>query len=279
MRIDPTDGDAMIATPPRFRGGRSPARGASNRETVGDSCRRRSASTGSEPVDLGTGVRSRFPGGPQVRDASDSEDLRYVAGFLSGDESAFAALFEKYREKVYGVAFRFVKNRDDALEVTQEVFLRVYKNLAKFQTNSRFFTWLYRIAVNRSIDFTRSRKNQPLAGIDTEVLDAQRPPRRGSQQGPVERAQERELEEILSDAVESLSEKHQAVFVLHAAENLSYREIARVLDCNIGTVMSRLYYARKRLQERLRNRGVDLTGFERDATEAASDGSRKAKDP
>ncbi|HLU48694.1 MAG TPA: sigma-70 family RNA polymerase sigma factor, partial [Planctomycetota bacterium] len=101
-----------------------------------------------------------------LRDPSDSEDLSHVEAFLAGDENAFRALFDKYREKVYRIAFRFVRNKDDALEVTQEVFLRVYLSLKSFQTNSKFFTWLYRIAVNRSIDFSRSRRHDPTTSLD-----------------------------------------------------------------------------------------------------------------
>ncbi|MEM7234977.1 MAG: sigma-70 family RNA polymerase sigma factor [Planctomycetota bacterium] len=199
----------------------------------------------------------------RVRDPSDSEDLELVDRFLDGDEEAFEALFDKYREKVYSVSYRFVRNKEDALEVTQEVFLRVYTSLRQFKTDSRFFTWLYRIAVNRSIDFTRSRKTQPTVGVEPGLLDqgpgegATRP---GAlpEPGPVQLAQERELEEKLREAVQGLSSKHQAVFVLHASEDLSYKQIAEVLGCSIGTVMSRLFYARRKLKEALVRLGVDV---------------------
>ena len=200
-----------------------------------------------------------------VRDPSDTEDILKVEDFLAGKAGAFEFLFDKYREKVYGIAYRFVRNKEDALEVTQEVFLRVYLGLAKFKTNSKFFTWLYRITVNRSIDFTRSRKTQPILGLDAATMDAVgEPPRpRPAPSGPVEKAQEHELEERLAAAVESLSPKHRSTFVLHAYENLSYKEIAAVLGCNIGTVMSRLFYARKKLQEILAGSGYDLPAAEK----------------
>ena len=102
----------------------------------------------------------------KLRDSSDNEDILKVKAVLAGDEAAVEFLFEKYRQRVYGISFRFVRNREDALEVAQEVFLRVYQALEKFKTDSKFFTWLYRITVNRSIDFTRSRKSRPLHGME-----------------------------------------------------------------------------------------------------------------
>jgi RNA polymerase sigma-70 factor (ECF subfamily) len=194
-----------------------------------------------------------------LRDASDSEDLQLVEAFLGGDESAFRTLFDKYREKVFGVAFRFVRHHEDALEITQDVFLRVYLGLSQFRTNSKFFTWLYRIAVNRAIDYRRSRKSTPISGFDPSELESSASAVRGdasrSQPSPGDIAEERELREELAEAVDRLSPKHRAVFLLHASENLSYKEIAAVVGCNIGTVMSRLFYARKSLREELERRG------------------------
>ena len=104
-------------------------------------------------------------------DPSDSEDILKVEDFLGGETEAFEFLFDKYRDKVYGIAYRFVRNKEDALEVAQEVFLSVYLGLAKFRTNSKFFTWLYRITVNRAIDFTRSRKARPIVGMEASAMD------------------------------------------------------------------------------------------------------------
>lgn len=196
-----------------------------------------------------------------VCDPSDGEDLVKIEEFLGGNQLAFEQLFDKYRDKVFSIAFRFVRNREDALEVTQEVFLRVYLGLSKFKTRSKFFTWLYRITVNRAIDFTRSRKIQPVAGLETSTLDSwtgSHQPGRPPPADPVELAQEKELEHHLRDAVDRLSPKHRAVFVLHASEKLSYSQIAEVLGINIGTVMSRLFYARKKLQEILANLGFEI---------------------
>jgi RNA polymerase sigma-70 factor (ECF subfamily) len=194
------------------------------------------------------------------RDPSDAEDLRKVQEFLAGEERAFEFLFEKYREKVYGVAWRLLHDKEDALEVSQEVFLRVHQGLRSFKTDSKFFTWLYRIAVNRSIDFARARRSRRTVGMeglggdeDSESL-ADRLPHPGSPD-PANLLLRKELAGRLLEAVDSLSPKHRAVFVLHAMENLSYKEIAEVVGCNLGTVMSRLFYARRKLQELLADYG------------------------
>jgi len=197
-----------------------------------------------------------------VRDASDAEDIKKAQEFLAGDSRAFEFLFDKYREKVYRIAFRFVRNRDDALDVTQEVFLKVCVSLSKFKTDSKFFTWLYRIAVNRAIDFTRHKKSRPLHDLDPEVLEthAELPVGRSTGRTPVEIAEERDLQSLVARAVSKLSEKHRSVFLLHASENLSYKEIAKVLECSIGTVMSRLFYARKKLQAILGAANLEALG-------------------
>ncbi len=197
---------------------------------------------------------------PKLSAPAENEDILKVNAFLAGDETGFEFLFEKYRQKVYGIAYRFVRNREDALEVAQEVFLRVYQGLDKFKTDSKFFTWLYRITVNRSIDFTRSRKSRPLQGMDEPAMEALGKPtaRKAPAQSPVEYAGEKELEDKIREAVATLSEKHQLVFILHTSEDLSYKEIAEVAGCNVGTVMSRLFYARKKLQEALVAMGYRL---------------------
>jgi RNA polymerase sigma-70 factor (ECF subfamily) len=190
---------------------------------------------------------------PKSHDASETEDLQKVREFLSGDHGAFEFLFDKYRDRVFGVAYRFLRHKDDALEVTQEVFLRVYQGLARFKTESKFFTWLYRITVNKAIDYLRSKRSRPSVALGhdeesgrADPLDALADPRGKSPSDDLER---RETFERLATAVGVLSEKHRTVFLLHAVEDLSYKEIADVVGCNLGTVMSRLFYARKKLQQ------------------------------
>ncbi|MBI4583315.1 MAG: sigma-70 family RNA polymerase sigma factor [Planctomycetes bacterium] len=172
---------------------------------------------------------------------------------MSGKETAFEFLFDKYREKVYAVAFRFVRDKEDALEIVQDVFLRAYQGLAKFKTDSKFFTWLYRITVNRAIDLLRSRKSRPAVELaareEQDNFEANIADPRSCD--PAALFDQKETGRLVLNAVSQLSDKHQAVFLLHAVEELSYKEIAEVLGCSIGTVMSRLFYARKKLQELL----------------------------
>jgi RNA polymerase sigma-70 factor (ECF subfamily) len=194
-----------------------------------------------------------------VRDPSDAEDIAKIEEYLGGDSRAFESLFDKYRERVYRLAFRFVHHKEDALEVAQDVFLRVVQNLGSFKTDSKFYTWLYRITANRAIDFMRQKKARHTEVVEASTIEAEGrlPTARVAELSPLETASEHELEENLARAVESLSEKHRTVFLLHAMENLSYKEIAQVMGSSIGTVMSRLFYARKKLQEALGKIGID----------------------
>ncbi len=192
-----------------------------------------------------------------AKDPSDQEDLQKVREFLNGDTSSFEFLFDKYRERIHSVAFRFVKDKEDALEVTQEVFIRAYQGLEKFKTDSKFFTWLYRIAVNRSIDFIRSRKARPTVEMphtEDGPLSAHIADQRIEE--PSVNTERKEISEHVLEAVNMLSEKHRAVFLLHAVEQLSYKEIADIVGCSLGTVMSRLFYSRKKLQQHLEQTGL-----------------------
>ena len=181
-----------------------------------------------------------------------TEDRNLVAGAVRGDAASFEALFEKYRDAVYNVAWRYVCNRETALDLTQETFVRAYEKLATFRSDSNFYTWVRRIATNLCIDHLRSRNSQTVS-FDEEVHgDGPRGPRvSASEPLPIVRAEQKEFAGALWKALEKLSDKHRAVFMLHAVEDMSYKEIASKLGCSLGTVMSRLHYARKNLQEML----------------------------
>jgi RNA polymerase sigma-70 factor, ECF subfamily len=176
----------------------------------------------------------------------DREDEKKVLEFRAGSREALADLFRRYRKDVYEIAYRFTNNVDDALEITQEVFMKLIESLETFRRGSRFFTWLYRIAVNHAIDYLRRRKRRGMAPLDEDAHEAL-----NKAGDPVERAEGAEFTERLRRALDQLSQKHRTVIVLHGLENLSYREIAQIVGCSTGTVMSRLFYARKRLAELL----------------------------
>ncbi len=177
---------------------------------------------------------------------SDREDERMVLEFLGGRKEALGDLFRKHRDGVFKIAYRLTNNREDALEVTQDVFMKLIGHLGGFRRGARFFTWLYRVAVNQSLDYLRRRQRATAAPLDDQGVQvpAETP-------DPVRGAERAELSERLNAALGRLSEKHREVVVLHGIEQLSYKEIAEITGASLGTVMSRLFYARKRLTELL----------------------------
>ena len=194
-----------------------------------------------------------------AREASDREDREWVATVAADASSeaeakaAFEKLYGKYRERVYGILWRMLRNREDALDATQDVFIRVLRAIKQFNPDGRFFTWLYRIAVNRGIDIIRRRKTRKENAYDPDWTSEEesRPPESRRFRGPEENAEVSEFRERLEHAIAQLSEDHRAVFLLYSEEQLRYEEIAEVLDVPIGTVMSRLFHARRKLREQL----------------------------
>jgi RNA polymerase sigma-70 factor (ECF subfamily) len=147
------------------------------------------------------------------------------------------------------VILGLLRHREDALEVAQETFFRAYRKINSFQGGSSFYTWIYRIAVNISIDAQRRQKRNPLDFRESMdgVLDAQNEVARD----PFSDLHDRELRENLVKAINDLTPEHKAVIVLRTIEGLSYKDIGEILGCSEGTVMSRLHYARKKLQDKL----------------------------
>jgi RNA polymerase sigma-70 factor (ECF subfamily) len=188
----------------------------------------------------------------------DGEDGRLVEQAVAGSAEAFEKLFVKYRQRTFGVAWRLVRDEDAALDVVQDAFVRAYEELKNLRGETRFYPWLRRIAVNLAIDRLRHQRRAAVVALDEarvgegdEDRDEPAVLVKGGHEGPVQQAEFSEFSAALSEALLKLSDAHRAVFLLHAAEQMSYKEIAEALGCNIGTVMSRLFYARKKLQELL----------------------------
>ncbi len=186
----------------------------------------------------------------------ERSDHELVRASRAGDADAFRELVERYQRKVAAVALGMVHNRDDALELTQETFIKAFENINKFKGESSFYTWLYRIVVNLGIDFQRRERRHPTIALETPTLG-------GGELGdnlasepsfePYRNVRSREVGDRVTQAINELTPDHKAVILLREVEGLSYDEISRVMQCSKGTVMSRLHYARKKLQSRLRD--------------------------
>ncbi len=190
----------------------------------------------------------------------DANDLQLVDAAKQGDRRAFRILVQRYQRKVYAVAYGFLRNREDALDVVQEAFIKVHRYLEKFEGNSSFYTWLYRIVANLCIDHIRRNKrhrgvefDDALRHDDNDVPD----PLTSTLQGlgdPTEMMRRKEIMSAFTDCLQHLSDKHRAVIVMREVQGLSYEEMAKAMDCSKGTIMSRLFHARRNMQKLLTER-------------------------
>jgi RNA polymerase sigma-70 factor (ECF subfamily) len=184
--------------------------------------------------------------------AESISDIELVRRTLSGDRQAYQVLVEKYQQRVYAVAFGVVHNREDALDVVQDVMIKAYRKLARFRGASSYYTWLYRITVNMAIDYRRKRKNTVQVEYDDRIGAEDEPDRPGLKsqtEDPSEALDRKEINDLVMGAMKSLPEEQRTVLVLREIEGLSYDEIAKVAGISIGTVMSRLHYGRKKLRD------------------------------
>ncbi|MDY7227781.1 RNA polymerase sigma factor [Hyalangium rubrum] len=185
-----------------------------------------------------------------------TDDLTLVKRVRDGDQRAFKLLVERYQRKVYAVALGMLKDKEEAMDVSQEAFVKVYKYLDHFKGDASFYTWLYRITVNICIDIIRKRQG---AGGEAVEFDETMPMdvseanigALGSRLGtnPQKSALRRELAEKIQEALAAVPEKHRAILLLREIEGMSYEDLSRTLDIPKGTVMSRLFHARAKVQK------------------------------
>jgi RNA polymerase sigma-70 factor (ECF subfamily) len=230
---------------------------------------------------------------PDAREARDNvDDVELVDAARAGDRAAFRALFERYHRRAYSLAFGVVHNADDALDVVQDAFIKAHRYLDKFEGTSSFYTWLYRIVMNLAIDHLRKhRKSRAVDFSDTTVKEDDAavgdedllPKILGGHPGRA--LVDKEIRQRIEAALEELSENHRAVLVMRELEGLSYEEMAQVMGCSKGTIMSRLFHARRNMQKRLLDliehpsaELLDDLGVAEPEAEAEADApSRKAK--
>ncbi len=185
-----------------------------------------------------------------LREARERTDARLVDDCRGGDPSAFDEIVRRYKDRVYNVVYRFVGNHEDALDVSQEVFVRAYRSLSSFQGTSKVYTWLYTIALNlgrnRVRDGGRRGRNK---GVSLDSMSCE--PGNGRNPDPRAKARENELDDVLQRCLNELPEHYRIPFVLRTFDDLSYEEIAEAIERPEGTVKSRINQARRLLRERL----------------------------
>jgi RNA polymerase sigma-70 factor (ECF subfamily) len=188
-----------------------------------------------------------------------TDDLTLVQRAREGDQRAFKLLVERYQRKVYSIAVGMVKDKEEARDVAQEAFVKVYKYLDHFKGDASFYTWLYRITVNICIDALRrkgSKGDEHVEFDETLKLDTAEAGigALGSRLGtnPQKSALRRELAERITAAIQELPEAHRKILLLREVEGMSYEDLSRTLEIPKGTVMSRLFHARLKMQKILR---------------------------
>jgi RNA polymerase sigma-70 factor (ECF subfamily) len=166
-------------------------------------------------------------------------------------------IFDKYHKKVYRIAYGVVRQREEALDIVQEVFIKLFHTIKNFKGRSRFYTYLYRMTMNTAIDHARKTGKQFVSSLDAEGSFE---PSDSVEKGPERILLQKELEERVKRAMDKLPAEQRAALIFRDVEGLSYQEMAEAMGSSIGTVMSRLHYGRKRLQELLKDY-VGLRGW------------------
>jgi RNA polymerase sigma-70 factor (ECF subfamily) len=190
---------------------------------------------------------------------ASADETALVSAAKAGDLGAFEELVARHRDKLFARAFSMVRSQEEAVDLTQEAWIKIWQRLNQFQGGSGFATWATRVLINVCLDFLRKKKR--LAEDSVEQMNDESggverllPP---IEVNPTKRLEQAELRGRLDEAMAKLTDEHRAVLVLHAYEGLEYKEIAQRVGCSLGTVMSRLFYARRRLAAVLQDINLD----------------------
>ena len=197
---------------------------------------------------------SKPPDEPEVAPpsvAAPVEEMELVRQARKGDLAAYDELVRRYQERIYATVYHMTANHEDANDLAQEAFIKAFQALKSIKGGSSFYTWVYRIAVNKTINFLKQRRNKGQMSLDDLDFNAEHDPDLValiSDKTPRREVGLAELQEKLNAAMQKLSEPHRLAVTLHDVQGLSHEEIAKIMDCNVGTVRSRLFYARQQLQ-------------------------------
>ena len=178
-------------------------------------------------------------------------DALLVRRSQSGDLAAYDELVRRYQERIYATVYHMTANHEDANDLAQDTFIKAFQALKSFKGDSSFYTWVYRIAVNKTINFIKQRKNKHHLSLNDLDFSAENDPDLIAlicHKTPRRDLNLVELQEKLNSAMLKLSAVHRLVVTLHDVQGLSHEEIGKIMDCNVGTVRSRLFYARQQLQ-------------------------------
>lgn len=205
-----------------------------------------------------------------------SENEKYLLGLSQkGDIEAFEMLMEKYQKKVFNIALKLLGNHDDANEVTQEVFIRIFKSMGSFKGESQISTWIYRIATNACLDELRKRKNKWIMSLDEEyhkengdyIIQVE-----DDKPTPDVLLEQKTLKSAVNNAIAKLSEKYKLIIVLRDIQGFSYEEISDIVKTPVGTVKSRINRARLQLKEiLLKEKELFSDNFVKDIERRAGD--------
>ena len=191
----------------------------------------------------------------KLTDYKAALDVELVAASQAGDMPAFEELVARHRDKIYARAFSMMRNEEEAIDLSQEAWVKAWQRLKQFQGDSSFATWMTRIVINLCLDQLRRQKRtraESIEQLDEELggVERQMPV---VATNPTEGLERSELRKRIDKAMNQLSYEHRTVLILHEFEEMEYKQIAKVMNCSIGTVMSRLFYARRRLASLLQS--------------------------